>query len=281
MQILGIDFTSDPRPHKPITVARGHLKESVLTIDRVERLINYQSFALLLHSPGPWIAAIDFPFGQPERLIDAMGWPRDWSRFVALVASMGKSGFRSLLDVYRANQPVGDKEHPRVIDRIAKATGAMKVYGTPVGLMFCEGAPFLLLSGASVPPMLPDRDPNRVIVEAYAQLVVRKIVGRISYKTDDVKRRSEALMEVRQSIVTALVKRGATAPLKEHYGFHVRMGKRLIRSCVVDHSGDTLDAVLCGVQAAWAQTQSEQGYGIPVDASPLEGWIADPGNWRP
>ena len=37
-----------------------------------------------------------------------------------------------------------------------------------------------------------------------------------------------------------------------------------------------LDALLCAIQAAWAQTQEYNKYGLPEDADPLEGWIADP-----
>ena len=43
-----------------------------------------------------------------------------------------------------------------------------------------------------------------------------------------------------------------------------------------DASGDALDAVLCLVQAAWAQRAYDQGdsrYGLPVDMDALEGWI--------
>jgi hypothetical protein len=45
---------------------------------------------------------------------------------------------------------------------------------------------------------------------------------------------------------------------------------------VDDASGDSLDAVLCLVQAAWAVSRQAQGatrYGLPDDMDPLEGWI--------
>jgi hypothetical protein len=46
---------------------------------------------------------------------------------------------------------------------------------------------------------------------------------------------------------------------------------------MLDGSGDSLDAVLCMVQAAWAQQQQEDGssrgpYGLP-EFDALEGWI--------
>ncbi len=43
-----------------------------------------------------------------------------------------------------------------------------------------------------------------------------------------------------------------------------------------DASGDSLDAVLCLVQAAWAAQRHARGdalYGLPAGMDPLEGWI--------
>jgi hypothetical protein len=45
---------------------------------------------------------------------------------------------------------------------------------------------------------------------------------------------------------------------------------------IEDASGDSLDAVACLVQAAWAARHAALGdsrYGWPHDADPLEGWI--------
>jgi hypothetical protein len=44
------------------------------------------------------------------------------------------------------------------------------------------------------------------------------------------------------------------------------------RTLVADGSGDLLDAVICGLQAAHAAFLP--GYGLPADLDPLEGWIA-------
>jgi hypothetical protein len=50
------------------------------------------------------------------------------------------------------------------------------------------------------------------------------------------------------------------------------------RSLLLDDAkGDRLDAVLCLVQAAWAQARSDSpgsGYGLPAVIDPIEGWIA-------
>jgi hypothetical protein len=42
---------------------------------------------------------------------------------------------------------------------------------------------------------------------------------------------------------------------------------------VHDASGDRLDAVLCLMQAAWAQRHGAPRYGLPDTLDPLEGWI--------
>ncbi|MEY2617246.1 MAG: hypothetical protein RL522_248 [Pseudomonadota bacterium] len=40
-----------------------------------------------------------------------------------------------------------------------------------------------------------------------------------------------------------------------------------------DASGDSLDAVLCMLQAAWAERQGAPRWGLPAQVDPLEGWI--------
>jgi hypothetical protein len=43
---------------------------------------------------------------------------------------------------------------------------------------------------------------------------------------------------------------------------------------IADPSSDRLDAVLCGVQTAWACAQPD--FGIPSECHLAEGWIVDP-----
>jgi hypothetical protein len=40
-----------------------------------------------------------------------------------------------------------------------------------------------------------------------------------------------------------------------------------------DASGDSLDAAMCLVQAAWAERQGPPNWGLPPQVDPLEGWI--------
>ena len=51
---------------------------------------------------------------------------------------------------------------------------------------------------------------------------------------------------------------------------------------VDDPTGDSLDALLCAVQAAWAWRNRGQLFGGPPPGiDPREGWIADPGALDP
>ena len=100
----------------------------------------------------------------------------------------------------------------------------MKIYGTPVGVMFCEGAPFLLSSQASVLPFLPNLDSKRVIVEAYPKLVATKVVGTNSYKTDSRQKVNAAQKAIRTKIVAAIIEKSPSSKLRRLYGFRVECG---------------------------------------------------------
>jgi hypothetical protein len=54
------------------------------------------------------------------------------------------------------------------------------------------------------------------------------------------------------------------------------MGESLRRMCVDDAEGDSIDAVLAAVQAAWSWVRRNDGYGVPQDCDLVEGWIVDP-----
>jgi hypothetical protein len=68
MKILGIDFTSRPSRKKPITCVHCMLKGRVLRADGLEEWPEFAPFEDALRKPGPWIAGIDFPFGQSRTL---------------------------------------------------------------------------------------------------------------------------------------------------------------------------------------------------------------------
>ena len=266
MRVFGVDFTCAPRNAKPITVASGTLTAAALGIQEIERLPRFAQFEAFLTRPGPWIGGFDFPFSLPCELARDLGWPREWPALVAHCSGYDRLAFRAALDAYRETRPAGRRYAHRATDLPAGSSSPMKLVNPPVALMFHEGARRLLAARVHV-PALRDGDRSRVALEAYPGLLVRKQLGlRASYKSDTRAEHTPARMAVRKEVVRAL-KRGR--PL----GITLVMGRALERLLVTDGSGDSLDAVICAVQAAWAWQRRRRNYGLPADIEPGEGWI--------
>jgi hypothetical protein len=218
--------------------------------------------------PGPWIAGVDFPFGQSRTFIQNIGWPTDdWGSYVDFAASLGRKGFRDALDAYRHGRRSGDKEHRRGTDNAASSISPQKLYGVPVGLMFFEGAARLLKSGVRI-PCLWSGDPTRIVVEAYPGVFVRQLVGRAGYKNDAPRKQTDFHRRTRLHILEHI----RSGQLPNGYGLYVEAPQELED----DPTGDRLDALLCAIQAAWAWTMRERRFGAPPSVDVLEGWIADP-----
>ena len=64
MIIYGLDFTSAPKKQKPITCAKCLLADGLLRVQDVECFTSFVQFEYFLQTSGPWIAGLDFPFGQ-------------------------------------------------------------------------------------------------------------------------------------------------------------------------------------------------------------------------
>ncbi|MGC1955566.1 MAG: DUF429 domain-containing protein [Gammaproteobacteria bacterium] len=271
MRIFGVDFTSSPGSKKPITCVVSTLENQVLSVDCLAEVESFEVFENFLESSGPWIAGLDFPFGQPRRLIAALGWPESWEAYVRQLEALTMHDFEALLQHYRQDRSPRDRQHLRAVDARADARSPMMLYGVPVGRMFLRGAPRLARSSASVLPCRPSPE-DRVVVEAYPALVARRWIGRRSYKSDTPSRQTQAREQARRDILNALM----SARLAGIYGFQVALCGAMAQALVEDGAGDQLDALMCAVQAAWAYTQRGCGYGIPVWADALEGWIVDP-----
>lgn len=266
MKILGIDFTSRPTRRKPITCIHCTLNDDSLRMQSSEEWPDYENFEVALAKAGPWIAGIDFPFGQARRFIETIGWPTTWAAYVEHAGKLGRIGFREALNVYRETRIAGDKEHRRVTDTAAGAISPQKLYGVPVGLMFFEGARRLLASGVTI-PHLHDGDPQRIAIEAYPGVLARQFIGRRSYKNDTQKKQTADQHEARRDLLRALRE---NAP--QRYGFGIDVQDSLCDDPGADH----LDALLCAVQAAWAWRQRDERFGATDTVDRLEGWIADP-----
>lgn len=270
MNVIGIDLTSRPGRRKPITALHCTLADGVLRPFEAEAWSSFQDFEAALTRPGPWIAGMDFPFGQARRFIETIGWPTSWAAYVEHAAVLGRRGFRQELDAYRADRARGDREHRRATDVAAGSVSPQKLYGVPVGLMFFEGAPRLLRSGVTIPHML-DGDPERIVVEAYPGCLARRFIARRSYKHDTRARQTEDQALARADLLAAL-----RTDARGAYGFDIEPST-FEAEMHEDPTGDRLDALLCAIQAAWAWTQRNDGFGAPKPVDTLEGWIADPG----
>lgn len=270
-RIRGIDFTSAPSRRKPLTVAEGEIDRDVLRIRDLRCLTSFGEFDDALKEQGPWIAGIDFPFGQPRRLIEDLKWPREsWLDYVACVRSMGKDRFERAIKDYTKGRRDGDKEHKRRIDRITGGISPMKLHFQPVGKMFFQGAPRIAASGASIVPCAPCES-DRVIVEAYPAQAVKTLLGKKpGYKHDAKRKQTDEHTEARRRIVSIL----PDGRCRERYGLTVELNRADRERLIDDAAGDLLDAVLCALQAAWASGQPS--YGVPDECDPLEGWIVDP-----
>ena len=268
MRVIGVDFSSAPGRRKPIVAVTCELDEGAARLHyrHTQALHDLAAFEALLGAPGPWIAGLDFPFGQARRFIETIGWPPDWAGYVAHAGALGRQGFRAALDAYRLPRAPGDKEHARRDDRAAGSISPQKLYGVPVGLMFLEGAPRLLASGATVPG-LQAGDAQRIVVEAYPGALARHLVGRVPYKNDTRAKQTPQLRTARVRLLDAVRDDG----LHGTHALRVSAPDRLAD----DPMADELDALLCAVQAGWAWTRRAHGFGRPPDADPLEGWIAE------
>lgn len=270
MRIYGLDFTSAPRRQKPLTLAVATFTGEALRLDTVRLLTDFAAFEAWLASPGPWAAGLDFPFGQPARLIDHFGWGATWAETIRSITALGDlETFAAVIKAYRDRQPPGDKHHKRPVDRLARSISPMMLHGVPVGRMFFRGAPRLLASGASILPNHPT-DSDRVVLETYPALVARRFTTG-GYKSDTRRQQTGAHRAARQHIID-----GLRADCPAHFGFALHLPADRAAALVADPTGDQLDALLCAVEAAWACTRRGHDWGIPPGVDPREGWIVDP-----
>ena len=257
MRVLGVDFTSAPRRAKPIVVASGLLRRGEVRITGIERLETFEAFEDLLRRPGPWIGGFDFPFGLPRELVRDLGWPRNWRRLVSFCADLSRGEWRGILDGYRATRPAGRKYAHRRTDLAAGSSSPMKLVNPPVALMFHEGAPRLAEAGVHVPALCAG-DRSRIALEAYPGLFARRLLGNVSYKNDSKAKQTAARRAARLRILQ---------------GMPVKSSAEVRRQMIDDASGDSLDAAICALQAAWGWRRRARNFGLPHRIESCEGWI--------
>jgi hypothetical protein len=270
VRIYGLDFTSAPGRRKPLIVLGCTLEGDSLRVEDSETLTDFGGFEDFLQRGGPWVCGMDFPFGQPRTLVAALGWPESWEGYVGEVDTLPKEEFEDKIRADMALRPAGSKWRYRLADRRSGSSSAMMLFRVPVGKMFFQGAPRLLASGIRVEPCRRTGD-ERVAVEAYPAVVVRRFLGRTAYKRDSVPDTLER-RSARETLLAGL----ESAVLRKVYGFAVEMDDYWREEFVSDPSADVLDSLLCAIQAAWAYARRDENYGVPPECDPNEGWILDP-----
>ena len=271
--VLGCDVTSSPTRRKPVVVAQGQAREQrgalLVELQTFRRFEQLQDWAEFLQDPAPWVGGFDAPFGLPRELVQTLGWPLQWRDCMQHYAALDRGQIRETFAAFCRARPAGAKFAHRRTDRPAGSSPSMKWINPPVAFMLQVTVPRLLAAGVHMPGLC-EGDPTRVALEAYPGLLARELIGARSYKSDDRARQTPERWMARQDLVQAL-ELGRT-----RLGLRLRLTAAQHDALVADASGDTLDAVLCMVQAAWAAHRHAQGdplYGLPADLDPLEGWI--------
>ena len=262
--VFGIDFTSAPGARKPIRVAAGQRQGAVVRLAGLTALPSLEAFSAWLARPGPWLAGLDLPFGLPRELVEQLGWPTGYRALMAHYATLSRVEIRDLFAAFCDARPAGAKFAHRACDGPAGASPSMKWVNPPVAWMLHAGVPRLIEAGVHLPGLL-DGDAGRVALEAYPGLLARELIGRRSYKSDARAGQTPDRLIARKDIVDAL-EQGLT-----RLGLRLKLSHAQRDELVADASGDSLDAVLAMLQAAWATTQPRHGW--PEGVDPLEGWI--------
>ena len=276
--LVGCDFSSAPTPKKTIVLAIGELRQGRVQLSRLERFASLSAFSDWLKQAQSWVGAFDLPFGLPRELVQTLGWPTGWAACMAHYSALSRDQIRQAFAAFCHARPVGGKFAHRATDGPAGSSPSMKWVNPPVAFMLHAGVPLLLQAGATLPglhagmPLAAEdtSQPLKIALEGYPGLLAREVLGQRSYKADVKARQTPERLIARKDLITAL-EQG-----------HTRLGLRLKlthaqRDALADDArGDALDAVLCLMQAAWAQTRHDAGdarYGLPPDLDPLEGWI--------
>ena len=264
--LIGCDFSSSPSRRKPIVMATGTAAKGRVLLGGLQRLETLDAFGQWLAQNRSWLGAFDFPFGLPRELVEHLGWPTAWPALMRHYAALSRPEIRNTFAAFCDARPAGQKFAHRQADRPAGSSPSMKWVNPPVAYMLHAGVPRLLAAGVHLPG-LHDGDMQRVALEAYPGLLARELLGNRSYKSDDRARQTPARLIARKDLITAL-EHGQT-----RLNLRLKVTHAQRDALTDDASGDSLDAVLCLLQAAWAAGQGAPRFGLPSEADPLEGWI--------
>ena len=267
--LLGCDFSSSPTRRKPVVLALGRREDARVQLTELVRLDTLAAVGRWLAEPRAWVGGFDLPFGLPRELLQTLGWPLQWHASMQHYRTLTRPQIREAFAAFCNARPVGGKFAHRATDGPAGSSPSMKWVNPPVAYMLRAGLPLLLDAGVHLPG-LHAGDPTRVALEAYPGLLAREVLQRRSYKSDDAAKQTPERLIARKDLLTAL-ELGQT-----RLALRLKLTHAQRDALVADASGDSLDAVLCMLQAGWAEQRHAEGdalYGLPPGLDPLEGWI--------
>jgi hypothetical protein len=270
-RLLGCDFSSSPSKRKPIAVAWGEFAGDRVSLKSLELLPTLAAFSDCLQINREWVGGFDLPFGLPRELVLSLGWPTAWHACMQRYSQLSREQIRLAFAQFCQARPVGGKFAHRATDQPAGSSPSMKWVNPPVAFMMHAGVPLLMQAGVHFPG-LHDGDTQRVALETYPGMWARRVLHRESYKNDAVAKQNTERWVARKNLLHALVWGHDDLPLR------LKLSADMADRLVDDASGDSLDAVMCMLQAGWAQQQYARGdalYGLPADMDRLEGWIVN------
>jgi hypothetical protein len=244
-----------------------------VSLSRLEQIESLDGFGHWLAQNTGWVGAFDLPFGLPRELVEQLDWPTAWETCIGHYASLSREEIRNIFKAFCDARPVGGKFAHRATDIPAGSSPSMRWVNPPVAYMLHAGVPRLLAAGVHLPGLHvgdASEASGRVALEGYPGLLAREILSNRSYKSDDKTRQTPERLIARKDLVTAL-ELG-----QSRLNVRLKLSHAQRDALIDDASGDKLDAVLCMLQAAWAQQQHVLGavnYGLPSSFDPLEGWI--------
>jgi hypothetical protein len=270
-RLLGCDFSSSPSKRKQIVIAWGELAGDRVVLKQLQFLSTLKDFSECVHTSGPWVGGFDLPFGLPRELVETLGWPTDWLACMQHFAQLSRDDIRAQFAQFCNARPVGGKFAHRATDLPAGSSPSMKWVNPPVAFMLHAGVPLLIEAGVQFPG-LHDGDTQRVALETYPGMWARRVLHRQSYKNDAADKQTSERWLARKNLLHALVWGHDGLPLR------LKLSSAMADTLVGEATGDSIDAVICMMQAAWAHTQFLSGdalYGLPHDMDRLEGWIVN------
>ena len=247
-------------------IAIGTARQGRVVLSSLQMLESLDDFEHWLCCNREWVGAFDFPFGLPRELVHHLGWPTRWFELINHYAGLTRLEVRNTFAAFCNARPVGQKFVHRGTDKLSGSSPSMKWVNPPVAFMLHAGVPRLIAAGVHLPG-LHSGDSGRVALEGYPGMLAREILSLRSYKSDDKTKQTPERLIARKDLITAL-EHGQT-----RLGLHLKVSHAQRDALVDDASGDSLDAVLCLMQAAWAAQKGAPKYGLPETVDALEGWI--------